>query len=166
MDEILQFSQKLLHFDNRREVKELRKINDELKFYVTRVINDYESYKRASEIRCLQREREVKERFVREIIPILEDIDRLLSRVKSLNLAEDVNRAINVMVKKMEHGLKNLGIEKVQPSEGDEFDPGTCEALTVISTSTVEKGKIAAVFEPGWKFEGKLIKPARVGVAS
>ncbi|MEO0149968.1 MAG: nucleotide exchange factor GrpE, partial [candidate division WOR-3 bacterium] len=69
-------------------------------------------------------------------------------------------------LRKVEHNLKNLGIEKVMPSVGDDFDPSICEALTVVNTGDVPKGKIAVVFEPGWRFEGRLIKPARVGVAN
>jgi molecular chaperone GrpE len=64
----------------------------------------------------------------------------------------------------MEHTLRNLRIEKIAPSVGEDFDPEKHEALTAVS-SELPKGKIAVVFEVGWKFGDKLIKPARVGVS-
>ncbi len=160
--ELIEFSGKLAVLKKLRTYED---VNQQLKLNLFRILNDYEGFKRAMNIKMMQRERDVKEKFVRELIPLLEDMDRLLNHISLLDLPEDAKRNLESISKKVEHSLRNLGIEKVVPSEGDDFDPETCEALTVIHREDIPKGKIAAVFEPAWKFEGKIIKPARVGVS-
>ncbi|MEO0138908.1 MAG: nucleotide exchange factor GrpE [candidate division WOR-3 bacterium] len=163
VDEFISFSREISSLRLRRE---LERANLDLKISLYNLLRDYEGLKRVMEVRVKQNEERTKERFIREIIPLLEDIDRLLNHINSLDIPENAKESVKIILRKVEHNLKNLGIEKVMPSVGDDFDPSICEALTVVNTGDVPKGKIAVVFEPGWRFEGRLIKPARVGVAN
>lgn len=160
--ELIEFSVKLAILKKLRNYED---VNQQLKLNLLRILNDYEDFKKAMNIKMIQREKDVKEKFIRELIPLLEDMDRLLKHVSLLDLPENAKKNLESITKKVEHSLRNIGIEKIVPSEGDDFDPEICEALTVIHREDIPKGKIAAVFEPAWKFEGKIIKPARVGVS-
>ncbi len=149
---------------NLRTISELKEENLRLKLSLYNVLNDYEALKRAMELKAKQREESLKESFIKEILPLLEDIDRLLNHLSSLDIPENIKESVGVIYRKMEHNLRNLQIEKISPSPGEDFNPEEHEALTAVS-SNLPKGKIAVVFEVGWKFRGKLIKPARVGVS-
>jgi molecular chaperone GrpE len=54
------------------------------------------------------------------------------------------------------------GLEQVQPSEGDDFDPNVHEALFEVVGG--EAGKIAQLSQIGYKLHGRTIRPAKVGV--
>jgi Molecular chaperone GrpE (heat shock protein) len=161
VEKLLDHSKEILKL---RTIWDLRDENLKLKLSLYNILNDYEGLKRAMDVKAKQREESVRESFVKEILPLLEDIDRLLKHLYSLDLSDNIKESVGVIYRKMEHTLKNLQIEKISPSVGEDFNPEEHEALTALS-SELPKGKIAVVFEVGWKFRGKLIKPARVGVS-
>ena len=45
------------------------------------------------------------------------------------------------------------------------FDHNVCEALDQVETDEVEEGTVLAVYQNGYKLNGKLMRPARVKVA-
>ena len=161
VEKLLDHSKEILKL---RTIWDLRDENLKLKLSLYNILKDYEGLKRAMDVKAKQREESVRESFVKEILPLLEDIDRLLKHLYSLDLSDNIKESVGVIYRKMEHTLKNLQIEKISPSVGEDFNPEEHEALTALS-SELPKGKIAVVFEVGWKFRGKLIKPARVGVS-
>jgi molecular chaperone GrpE len=161
VERLLSHSAKVLEL---KTISELKGENLKLKLSLYNILNDYEALKKVMEVKAKQREESIKESFVKELLPLLEDIDRLLNHLFSLDLPENLKESVGVIYRKMEHTLRNLRIEKIAPSIGEDFDPEKHEALTAVS-SELPKGKIAVVFEVGWKFGDKLIKPARVGVS-
>jgi molecular chaperone GrpE len=161
VERLLSHSAKVLEL---RTISELKGENLKLKLSLYNILNDYEALKKVMEVKAKQREESIKESFVKELLPLLEDIDRLLNHLSSLDLPENLKESVGVIYRKMEHTLRNLRIEKIAPLVGEDFDPEKHEALTAVS-SDLPKGKIAVVFEVGWKFGDKLIKPARVGVS-
>ncbi|MCC6012416.1 nucleotide exchange factor GrpE [Candidatus Caldipriscus sp.] len=161
VERLLSHSAKILEL---KTISELKRENLKLKLSLYNILNDYEALKKVMEVKAKQREESIKESFVKELLPLLEDIDRLLNHLSSLDLPENLKESVGVIYRKMEHTLRNLRIEKIAPLVGEDFDPEKHEALTAVS-SELPKGKIAVVFEVGWKFGDKLIKPARVGVS-
>lgn len=161
VERLLSHSAKVLEL---KTISELNRENLKLKLSLYNILNDYEALKKVMEVKAKQREESIKESFVKELLPLLEDIDRLLNHLSSLDLPENLKESVGVIYRKMEHTLRNLRIEKISPLVGEDFDPEKHEALTAVS-SELPKGKIAVVFEVGWKFGDKLIKPARVGVS-
>jgi len=60
--------------------------------------------------------------------------------------------------------FNQFGVEKMQV-QGTKFDPNYHEALTMMPANDVEKDHVAAVMQEGYTLHGKLLRPARVGVA-
>ena len=61
--------------------------------------------------------------------------------------------------------LAKSGIESIEP-EGEPFDPQLHEAMTVQPSETAEPGSVLAVIQKGYQLNGRLLRPARVIVAS
>jgi molecular chaperone GrpE len=60
--------------------------------------------------------------------------------------------------------LAGAGLEVVNPL-GEQFDPGVHEAVsTVAADGPEQENSISAVFQPGYRFKGQLLRPARVVV--
>ena len=52
------------------------------------------------------------------------------------------------------------------PPHGEPFDSEIHEAMTTQSSSDVEPGSVLTVFQKGYTLNGRLLRPARVVVAS
>ena len=50
--------------------------------------------------------------------------------------------------------------------EGEPFDPQEHEAMSMQPSSDVEPGSVLTVFQKGYALNGRLLRPARVVVAS
>jgi len=61
--------------------------------------------------------------------------------------------------------LERFGIVEVDP-EGEPFDPGLHEAMTMQPSADVEPGSVLTVIQKGYTLNGRLLRPARVIVAA
>ena len=61
--------------------------------------------------------------------------------------------------------LENAGVEQLAPL-GEPFDPNLHEAMTMQPSDSAEPGSVLAVVQKGYQLNGRLLRPARVIVAS
>ncbi len=147
-----------------RESRRLKREVARLREALTYTLREQEAYRRVNETRVREAERKGKEGLLKEIFVLLEDMDRLLAVLSAEDVPDNVREGAESIVRKITHTLKVLGVEKITPEVGKPFDPSTMEALTVIKDDSLPKGSVGVVYEPGWRYRGKLLKPARVGV--
>ena len=69
-----------------------------------------------------------------------------------------------MVLKQFVDTLKRTGIERVA-TKGSAFDPTVHEAIQQLETNDVPAGAVAAEVQAGYRFAGKLIRPALVVVA-
>lgn len=60
--------------------------------------------------------------------------------------------------------LKSLGVERIEPT-GLPFDPNTAEAMAMREDSSVPQDTVLETVQPGYRLNGRLIRPAFVIVA-
>jgi molecular chaperone GrpE len=92
-----------------------------------------------------------------ELLTVLDDIDRARSHDELSGGFKSVAEALEVTVTK-------LGLEKYGDA-GDPFDPTIHEALTHHEDASVTETTCVDVFQPGYRFGGRVLRPARVAVA-
>lgn len=93
------------------------------------------------------------------LLPVLDDIE--LARQHG-DLAEGPFAAI---AEKLEGGLKRLGLERFG-AVGEEFDPNVHEALMHNQSAEATDTTVTMLMQPGYLFQEKVLRPARVGVTS
>jgi len=57
------------------------------------------------------------------------------------------------------------GIQKIQPSPGEPFDPHRHQALFEVEGGDFPPGTVAEILLPGYAYHERLLGPALVGVA-
>ncbi|NPA80854.1 MAG: nucleotide exchange factor GrpE [Thermotogae bacterium] len=149
-----------------RDRKRLRLEVERLKGALAQMLREHEAYRRISEGRVREAEARGRESLLKELFVLLEDVDRLLGVLSEEEIPDNVKEGALSIARKMEHTLRMLGVEKLVPKVGEPFDPSYMEALNVIKSEGLSKGSVGAVYEPGWRYRGKLLKPARVAVVS
>jgi molecular chaperone GrpE len=124
---------------------------------VQRVHAEYANYrKRVDRDRELVRE-QATATVMAELLTVLDDIDRAREHDELTGGFTSVAEAIEATVDKL--GLERYG----QP--GEPFDPTVHEALTHSEDESVTETTCVAVFQPGYRFAGRVLRPARVAVA-
>ena len=94
---------------------------------------------------------------IAELLPIVDDIERAREHGELEGAFRSVGEAL-------ENTLQRLGLEKFGAS-GEEFDPMVHEALTSEESDAVSVPTVTTVYQPGYRFAGRVLRPARVAVA-
>ena len=122
-----------------------------------RVQAEYTNYRRR-----VDRDRElVKENAIGSVIaallPVIDDIDRAREHGELEGAFRSVGEAL-------EGALAKLGLEKFGVAN-EPFDPNLHEALSTESREDVTEPTVTALYQPGYRFAGRVLRPARVAVA-
>ena len=143
------------------ENNEVETLKAEYEAKITELVNDlqrtradFENYRRAVE---QQREiygETVKESTIKKILPLLDNIDRAIAAQPE---------AMGPLTKGFEKTLKELKLEKIIPAVGDEFNPDLHNAVMVEGDG--EEESIAEVLQPGYIYDGQLVREVFVKVA-
>jgi molecular chaperone GrpE len=122
-----------------------------------RVHAEYANYrKRVERDRELVRDTAVAATLA-DLLPVLDDIGRAREHGELEGAFKAVGEALESTVARL--GLQRFG------AVGDPFDPTLHEALTHERRDDVDQPVAVAVYQPGYTYAGRVVRPARVGVA-
>ncbi len=143
-----------------KEKEELEKRCKELEDYAKRLKARFENYKMevAQEKQLIIKN--ANEYLMGRLIPILDDFERALKNAQPTEAFVDGMKKI---YKKLLNLLENEGLSVIEP-EG-KFDPFEHEAFERVETSEHDEYEILEIVEKGYKYHGKVLKPAKVKVA-
>jgi len=136
----------------------------ELKDRYLRLAADYDNFrKRANRERDELRLRSQAE-LVRRLIEELDDLGRVAHLDPAATAAADVISGIELVERKFLRELGAAGMVVINTVDVP-FDPAVHEAVTTIPTDDEAKDHtVATVFQVGYRFNGTLLRPARVQV--
>jgi molecular chaperone GrpE len=124
---------------------------------VQRVHAEYANYrKRVDRDRELVRDQAAAS-VLAELLTILDDIDRAREHDELSGGFKSVAEALEATVEKL--GLERYG------AAGEPFDPTVHEALIHSEDESVTETTCMAVLQPGYRYAGRVVRPARVAVA-
>ena len=103
--------------------------------------------------------------LARRMIPILNDVDRALSQVEEDD-ESPVAQGLRLLRNKLWRELEADGIKSIE-AKGQEFNPTTMEAITTLPASEqFPAGQVIDVLEPGYMYKERVLRAARVVVAT
>ena len=105
--------------------------------------------------------------FVKDFVPVLDNIERALASLKD---SDEINyesfvEGISATEKDIISLLEKHGIQQINPIN-EKFDPLFHEALFEAESGDHEPGFVTQVIEVGYVIDKRLIRAAKVGVAS
>jgi molecular chaperone GrpE len=127
-----------------------------------RVQADFENYRKRA-----AREQEglvahAHERLVRELLPVLDDLERALEAAERHEEAQLVE-GVKLVEKSLRAALAKEGLTEID-TDGP-FDPHVHEALLTQSSDGAEPGSVLEVVRRGYRVGDRVVRPARVIVA-
>jgi molecular chaperone GrpE len=98
-----------------------------------------------------------------EVLPVGDNLERAVQAAQQGGDAKSVVEGVSMVLRFFEDALNRLGVERV-PSVGQAFDPGLHEAVQQVE-SEQPPGTVVSEMTPGYRVQGKLLRPAMVAVA-
>jgi molecular chaperone GrpE len=99
---------------------------------------------------------------VKELRPVLDDLERALEAAEAHEKAK-LEEGVALVARSFADILRKEGLEEV-PTDG-KFDPHVHEAL-LSQPSEAEEGSVIEVLQKGYRLGDRVIRPARVVIAS
>jgi molecular chaperone GrpE len=122
-----------------------------------RIHAEYANYRRR-----VERDREVAREaaigsVLADLLPILDDLERAREH-------GDLTGAFKTVGESLEATLAKLGLERFG-AQGEPFDPAVHEAISSQERDGLDGPIVDAVYQPGYRFAQRVLRPARVAVA-
>lgn len=124
---------------------------------------DFDNYRKRIEKERLEESRRATARVVEALIPIVDGFEHALAAHRGAEY-ENYRKGFELIYKQMLDNLAKLGVERIEPI-GQQFDPHQHQALDKVESTDAPDGTVLQVFQPGYLFHGRVLRPAMVRVA-
>ena len=104
------------------------------------------------------------ERFASELLAVRDSLEMGLAAGEDAD-ADTLLQGKEATLKQLTAIMERFGVEEVDP-QGEPFDPAMHEAMTMQPSADAEPGSVLTVFQKGYALNGRLLRPARVVVAT
>jgi molecular chaperone GrpE len=148
-----QLAQRFAEVEQERDahLDDLKRLAAEFDNYRKRVARDQESLVARS-----------NERLVKELLPVLDDLERALEAASQHEEAK-LEEGVRFVHRNLADLLRREGLAEIETN--GRFDPHVHEAL-LAQPSDQEEGSVIDVVQKGYKLGDHVVRPARVVVAS
>ncbi len=139
--------------------KEVEQYLDHLK----RLKAEFENYKKR-----MAKERQqllcwAAEDLIKELLPILDDLERAISAANSSQDFSSLIQGIQMVYNYFKQLLKKKGLEEIF-AEGEDFDPHIHEAILRIESGEYPDNIVVQEMRKGYKFKNRVLRPTMVKV--
>jgi molecular chaperone GrpE len=135
-----------------RYLDQLQRLKAEFDNYRKRIAREKEGWWRESRASVLS-----------ELLPVVDDVKR--ARAFSQRAETLDPSGLVLILKNFATAMSKLGLEEMDTSPGTGFDPELHEAVLAVP-SEVGEGRIVETVEPGYLFEGQILRRGKVTVSS
>lgn len=98
-----------------------------------------------------------------QLLPAIDNLDRAVHYASDEEKSSALFMGVKMTLQQMHDSLGGAGLEKIEVSAGDAFDPNIHEAIEVIEG---DKDKIVEVLQTGYKIGDRVIRAAKVKVGN
>jgi molecular chaperone GrpE len=145
------------------EVTKLASDLNELRQTLMRRQADFDNYRKRIEKERAEDAKRHTARVIEGLIPIIDGFEHALAAHREAEY-ENYRKGFELIYKQLVDNVTRLGVERIDPL-GKPFDPHLHQAMDRTETATHEDGMILQVFQPGYIFHGRVLRPAMVRVA-
>ena len=145
------------------ELQKLKAEKEELLQTMIRRQADFENFRKRTERDRHEEGRRGVERLITDLIPVLDAFDRALQAHDDPGY-EEYRKGITLIRKQLWDSIAKHGVQRIEAA-GKIFDPHQHQAIERLESEEYPDGFIVAVFQDGYSFHGRVLRPAIVRVA-
>jgi molecular chaperone GrpE len=125
---------------------------------------DFENFKKRVEKEKNQDRQRGMEVMIEQMLPVLDAFDRALAGPVSAENA-DYRKGFEMIRTQLWNGLAKQGLERIDTA-GKEFDPNLHHAIESVQNTEYSEGTVVGEMQPGYRFNGRILRPAMVRVSA
>ena len=157
---------KVMEADSVKENAEMAKLTadlEDLRQTLLRRQADFENYRKRIEKERFEDSKRATARVIEGLIPVIDGFEHALAAHREAEY-ENYRKGFELIYKQLLDNVTKLGAERIDPV-GKPFDPHLHQAMDRTETTDEKDGTILQVFQPGYVFHGRVLRPAMVRVA-
>ena len=140
-------------------VDELTRQRDEYLDSLRRLKAEFDNFRKRTENERAAQAARASESLVKELLPVLDDLERALEAAEQHEEAK-LEDGVRLVHRSLVDALQKEGLAEIE-TDG-RFDPHVHEALLSQPDDEKESGAILDVLQKGYRIGDKVIRPARV----
>lgn len=137
---------------------------EELRQTMLRSQADFQNYRKRIEKERAEDSKRATARVIEGLIPVVDGFEHALAAHREAAY-ESYRRGFELIYKQLLDNLARLGAERIDPT-GKAFNPHFQQAMDRTETDDHEEGTVLQVYQPGYLFHGRVLRPAMVRVAA
>jgi molecular chaperone GrpE len=145
------------------EMAKLSSDLEELRQTLLRRQADFDNYRKRIERERFEDSKRTTARVLEGLIPVIDGFEHALAAHREAEY-ESYRKGFELIYKQLLDSVTKLGAERIDPL-GKSFDPHLHQAVDRAETTEHADGTILQVFQPGYVFHGRVLRPAMVRVA-
>jgi molecular chaperone GrpE len=149
--------------DINAEVVKLTADLDDLRQTLLRRQADFDNYRKRIEKERADDSKRATARVVEGLIPVIDGFEHALAAHREKEY-EVYSKGFELIYKQLLDNISRMGVERLDPT-GKVFDPHLHQAMDRLETTDHEDGTVVQTFQPGYVFNGRVLRPAMVRVA-
>jgi len=146
------------HVEQQQPREEEQEVDDRL----LRLAADFDNYKKRAARERAEYVSLANERLVKELIPILDDLERALNAAEQHEEAQ-LEEGVRLVYRSLASLLERQGVKEI--ATDGKFDPHVHEALLAQPSEEAAPGDVLDVIQKGYTLGDRVVRPARVIVA-
>ncbi len=131
-----------------------------------RAMADFQNFQRRAANNEIEARKQGVTAVVTGLLPVLDNFELALQQKQAGGNADQILGGVEMVKAELLRALEMQGVTPIRPEPGDELNPGAHEAVSQMPTEGVEPGRIAQVFQVGYTLGERVLRPAKVLVAS
>ena len=132
---------------------------------VLRIKAEMENLRRRTEMDVEKAHKFALEKFVNELLPVVDSLDRALEVADKANPDNAAMiEGIELTLKSMLDVVRKFGVEVIADTDVP-LDPNVHQAIAMVESEEIEAGKVLGVMQKGYTLNGRTIRAAMVTVA-
>jgi molecular chaperone GrpE len=128
-----------------------------------RVAADFENYRKRAARDQQSLIARAHERLVKELLPVLDDLERALAAAEEHEEAK-LEEGVRLVHRELKAALDREGLAEIDTNGS--FDPNLHEALLSQPSDNQAEGTVLEVLQKGYRLGDRVLRPARVVVAA
>ncbi len=136
---------------------------EELRQTLLRRQADFDNYRKRIEKERFEDSKRATARVIEGLIPVIDGFEHALAAHREPEY-DNYRKGFELIYKQLLENVAKLGVERIDPA-GKSFDPHLHQAVDRAETTDHADGTILQVFQPGYVFHGRVLRPAMVRVA-
>ncbi|MDP4529798.1 nucleotide exchange factor GrpE [Alkalimonas delamerensis] len=147
------------------EIAQLRKQVAEQQDAMLRIKAEAENTKRRASQDVEKAHKFALEKFANDLLPVMDNLERALGFIdKDNETMNSVAEGVELTLKSFLDTVGKFGVQQLDP-QGQPFNPEQHQAMSMMETADVAPNTVTFVMQKGYELNGRLLRPAMVGVS-